>query len=166
MSIVQTIAAAAKPWADIYSHSKAVSAAVTYAHLGALLIGGGFAVASDRAALRARGADVDERRRVLRDFAGIHRPVVAAMSVMVVSGLLMMLADAETFLVSPVYWLKIGLFVLLLANGYNVMRTEQRLSLDPSLSNPLWKRFTVGAVASLVLWLTTTLVGVVLVSAS
>jgi uncharacterized membrane protein len=166
VTIVETIAAAVKPWNEPYSHSKAVSASVTFVHLGSLLLGGGFAVASDRAALRVRTADVDERRRVLRDFAGIHRPVVTALGVMIVSGLAMMLADVETFLVSPVYWTKMALFVVLLANGYLVMRTEQSLTTNPSPSNPLWGRFTMGAVASLTLWLTTTLIGVILMSAA
>jgi len=166
MSIVETIAAAVKPWNELYSHSKVVSASVTYVHLGALLVGGGFAVASDRTALRVRSADVDERRRVLRDFAGIHGPVVTGLAVMIASGLAMMLADVETFLVSPVYWTKMALFAVLLANGYLVMRTERSLALNPSPSNPLWGRFTFGAIASLTLWLATTLAGVILMSAS
>lgn len=166
MSIVETLAAAVKPWNELYSHSKVVSASVTYAHLGSLLVGGGFAIASDRTALRVRTADIEERRRVLRDFAGIHKPVVTALAIIVVSGLAMMLADVETFLVSPVYWTKMALFVLLLSNGYLVMRTEHSLTTNPSPANSLWGRFTMGAIASLILWLTTTLIGVILMSAS
>lgn len=166
MSIVESIVAAVKPWNELYSHSKAISASVTYAHVAALLVGGGFAIASDRTALRTRTADIDERRRVLRDFSGIHRPVITALGVMVASGLAMMLADAETFLVSPVYWTKMALFVLLLSNGYVVTRTERALATNPAPSNPLWGRFTAGAIASLTLWLTTTLVGVILLSTS
>ncbi len=164
MSIVDTIAAAVKPWNTLYSHSKFVAGTVTYAHISALLIGGGFAISSDRAALRARGADLEEKKRVLRDFAGVHRPVVTALAVMVISGAALALADVETFFVSPVYFVKLGCFAALLANGYLVQRTERQLAANPSLNNPLWSRFTYGAVASLVLWLTTTLVGVVLVN--
>ena len=166
MTIIETIATAVKPWNEFYSHSNVVSGSVTYVHLSSLLLGGGFAVASDRAALRIRNADIDERRRVLQDFSGIHRSVVTALAMMVTSGLAMMLADVETFLVSPVYWLKMTLFVLLLSNGYLMMRTEQSLATNPSPSNPLWNRFTTGAIASLALWLTTTLVGVILISAA
>jgi hypothetical protein len=162
MSIVQTIAAAVKPWNELYSHSKVVAGGVTYVHIAALLLGGGFAVASDRAVLRARTADADTRRYLLRDFATVHRPVVLALGVMVASGLALLLADVETFLVSPVYWTKMLLFVALLTNGYVVTRTERGLVADPAPSNPLWGRFTVGAVASLTLWLATTLAGVVL----
>jgi hypothetical protein len=162
MSIVETIAAAVKPWNVLYSHSKVVEGGVQFVHVGSLLLGGGFAVAMDRAVLRARSADADVRRYLLRDIAAVHRPVVVALAIMVASGAALMLADVETFLVSPVYWSKMGLFVLLLANGYLVTRTERKLAADPSPSNPLWGRFTAGAVASLTLWLATTLAGVVL----
>lgn len=164
MPIIETIAAAVKPWNELYSHSKAVESGVVFLHVGALLLGGGFAVASDRAALRARAADADERRRVLRDFAGIHRHVVPALVVLAASGVAMALSDVKTFFVSPVYWTKMGLVVLLLANGYLLMRTERALTADPAPSNPLWRRFTVGAMASMTLWLSTTLAGVILLN--
>lgn len=165
MSFVQTIAAAAKPWSDFYSHSKTTSAIVTWVHLAGILVGGGFALASDRAALRAMGASAEERVRVLRDFGSIHRPVVMALVVVTLSGLAQTLSDAETFLVSRVYWVKMGLIVLLLINGYGVMRTEQRLNRDPDVANPLWGRFRLGAIASITLWLWTLLAGTFLLTA-
>ena len=160
-----SLAAAVAPWNELYSRSTLVSSSVTFVHLGSLLIGGGFAVASDRMALRVRCADTDERRRVLRDFSSIHRPVVAGLALMALSGIGMALADVETFLVAPVFWLKMGLVVLLLTNGLVVTRTERALAANPSPSNRLWVRFTAGAVASLSLWLATTLVGVILTTA-
>lgn len=164
MSLVQTIAAAAKPWADFYSHSKTASSIVTWVHLAGILVGGGFALASDRSALRALGADLAERTRVLRDFGSIHRPVMLALLVVMLSGALQTLSDAETFLVSKVYWTKMTLIVLLLANGYGVQRTERRLALDPSPVNKLWGRFKFGALASITLWLATLLAGTFLMS--
>jgi len=47
-------------WARLYADHKAVSAGFTYLHLAGILVGGGFAVAADRAALRLspeRGPD-------------------------------------------------------------------------------------------------------------
>ena len=164
MSIIETIAAAVKPWNELYSKSKGISGTITFVHLGSLLIGGGLAIASDRAALRMRRADADERRRALREFSTVHRPVVTALGCMAASGVAMVLADVENFLVSPLYWTKMGLVVVLLTNGYLVMRTEQRLNVDPAPSNPLWRRLTLGAVTSIMLWLTTTLLGVFLMS--
>jgi hypothetical protein len=164
VSIVETIAGVVQPWADFYSHSKVTSAAVIWVHLGALLTGGGLAIASDRVVLRLRGADVAERTRMLRDFATVHRPIVTALAVSVLSGLAMMLSDVKTFLVSPVYWTKMGLILLLLANGYGVMRSEQRLAADPVPANALWKRLSFGAVASITLWFSTMLAGVMLMN--
>lgn len=164
MSIVETIAAAVKPWNDLYAGSKAVSASVTFLHVGSLLVGGGLAIASDRAALRMRSADPGVRRHLLEEFAAVHRPVMVAIAVMVVSGVAMLLADVETFLVSPVYWTKMGFFVVLLANGWFVKKTEERLRTDPVPSNPRWRLLNRGAVTSITLWITTTLLGVVVMS--
>src|ERR1019366_1200186 len=117
MAIVETLEAALKPWADFYGHTKPVQAGVEFLHVGGLLIGGGFALASDRAALRALKAGLEEQKHMLREFATIHRPVIMALSVSVISGLLMLASDVGTFLVSPVFWTKMTLVVLLLANG-------------------------------------------------
>ena len=164
MAILETIEAVLKPWSDWYSHSKATQAGVEYLHVGALLVGGGFALASDRAALRASRSDIGQRKHVLHDLSTIHRSVVTALCVSVVSGLLMLASDAGTFLVSPVFWTKMALVILLLANGYLVMRTEQRLNADSRPDNPAWQRLTFGAIASMTLWLVTTLAGVILLN--
>ena len=124
----------------------------------------GSRIASDRAALRSLGADLDQQKHVLRDFTTIHRPVITALSVSVLSGLVLLSTDIGTFLVSPVYWTKMLLVVLLLANGYLVKRTEEQLNADPSPGNPAWPRFKFGAVASITLWLSTTLAGVILLN--
>jgi len=51
-------------WARLYNDHKAVSDAVTFAHLAAIMVGGGVAIASDRAALAmAPASDVPTRRR-------------------------------------------------------------------------------------------------------
>jgi uncharacterized membrane protein len=161
---IETIEALCKPWADLYSHTKALQAGVEFLHVGGLLVGGGFALASDRAALRALSASFEQRKHVLADFSTIHRPVVLALTVSVVSGLLMLASDTGTFLVSPVFWTKMTLVLLLLANGFLVMRTEQQLNADSSPRNPAWPRFKFGAIASITLWLGTTLAGVILLN--
>lgn len=166
MNIVETIAAAAKPWADTYAASKPLSTTFTFAHLGALLVGGGLAIASDRSVLRAAGLAAEERPRFLHEFGTVHRPVVAALAVMVVSGLGMMFSDAETYLTSWIYWVKMGLVVVLLGNGYLVTRTERALVASPAPSNPLWGRLRTGALVSMTLWLTITLFGVIVTSAA
>ena len=164
MSIVESLATAVQPWADFYSHHKSVSAAFTWLHLSALTIGGGAAVTSDRMMLRLSGADIDERRRRLFDFSRTHRVVIGALTVSALTGVSMLLSDVKTFLVSPVYWTKMGLIVVLLANGYGLMRTERSLATDPAAGNRLWARFAFGARASITLWLSIVLAGVLLVN--
>ena len=52
-AILESIEAVLKPWSDWYSHSKLTQAGIEYLHVGGLLVGGGFALASDRAALHS-----------------------------------------------------------------------------------------------------------------
>lgn len=163
MSIVSSLASAMEPWNALYSKSKAISGAVTFLHVGSLVVGGGLAIASDRAALRARNASHDDRVRVVREFASVHAPVLVALGVMFVSGLAMALADVDTFFTSALFYTKMGFVVLLLANGYLVKTTDDRLARDPAPGGKLWGRLTAGAYASITLWLTTTLLGVFVV---
>src|SRR5665213_193026 len=116
MPVLETIEAALKPWSDWYSHSRPAQAGIEYLHVGGLLVGGGFALASDRAALRALAAGLEERKRVLAEFSSIHRPVVIALSISVISGLMILASDAGTFIASPAFWAKMALVILLLAN--------------------------------------------------
>ena len=162
MSIVTTITELAQPWADWYNHHKVAQGAVIWLHVAGIMVGGGLAIASDRSALRAMKGTVDDRARVLHDFSQIHRPVMAALALVVMSGLFMMLADAETLLKSPVYWVKMALFAALLFNGWLIQQNERQLALDPSPGNARWSRFKFGAVASITLWLLVALGGVTL----
>lgn len=164
MAIVETLVNVFKPWADFYGHTKPVQAGIEFLHVGGLLVGGGFAIASDRAALRALHADMEQKKYVLRDFTTVHTPVLIALSVSVASGIAMLTTDIGTFLVSPVFWIKMTLVVLLLANGYLVKRTDEQLSADPSPGNRAWRRFKFGAITSITLWLSTTLAGVILLN--
>jgi len=171
-SILQAVATAAKPWASLYSDSKAVSSVVTFFHLGGLLFAGGLAVASDRATFRAlRGTD-DDRDRLLVDLGNAHSWVLAGLSVIFVSGLLLALSDVKTFGHSAIYWTKMSLVVLLLLNGSLLQRTERKLrgsSLRTQSSAPrqrLWSRLRIVAATSMVLWTAIVLAGVILVEAS
>jgi hypothetical protein len=164
-SIVDSIAGVVQPWADFYGHHKSVSDAITWLHLSALLVGGGAAVTADRRVLGLGNADTDDLRRGLSELARTHKTVIAALTVSVLTGVSMLLSDVKTFLVSPVYWTKMSLVLLLLLNGYVLMRTERRLGGDPSPTNLLWQRLSLGALASITLWVGITLAGVVLVNA-
>ena len=171
-SILKIVATAAKPWAELYSDSRAVSSAVTFFHLGGLLFAGGLAVASDRATFRALRGNDEDRSRLLVDLGNAHGWVLAGLSVMFASGLLLALSDVKTFGNSPIYWTKMSLVVLLLANGALLQRTERMLRAEslpthsPSPTHRLWARLRFAAGASMTLWTAIVLAGVILVDSS
>lgn len=170
--VLKIVEAAAKPWAQLYSDSRAVSSAVTFFHLGGLLFAGGVAIASDRETFRAlRGTDED-RGRLLVDLGNAHRWVLTGLAVMFTSGVLLLLSDVKTFGNSPIYWTKMSLVVLLLTNGAFLQRTEKKLRAERlpthqgAPSPRLWARLRFAAGASMVLWTAIVLAGVILVESS
>jgi hypothetical protein len=171
-SVLQAVANAAKPWASLYGDSTAISSAVTFFHLGGLLFAGGLAIATDRATFRAlRGTDED-RSRLLVDLGNSHSWVLAGLTVIFVSGLLLALSDVKTFGYSPVYWTKMSLVVLLLLNGSLLQRTERKLRAGSQLIQStaprqrLWSRLRFAAATSMVLWTAIVLAGVILVESA
>lgn len=144
-------------WAHLYGHPP-VSAAVTYVHLVGILVGGGLAVATDRASLRLSPATADWPEELTR-LASVHRWVVAGLALIFASGLLMMFAELGSFATSVVFWTKMGLIALLLGNGYLRMRAETALRQGVAAG---WSRFRWASVASLVLWLVILLAGTLL----
>lgn len=161
--LVERIAALAEPWKSLYSDHAAVSATVMFLHLAALVVGGGLAIAADRATLRAWRGDAVARARQLGELGLTHRPVLVALAVVFASGALLFLADVETFATSPVFWVKMGLVALLLANGAVMTRAEQSLRRDEATAHgALWGRLRVHALLSVGLWLATLFAGTVL----
>jgi len=144
-------------WAHLYNNSKAVSTAVTFVHFAGMLVGGGFAVVADRDAFRHSPAILaapGERENL----ALVHRWVVGGLALVFVSGLLMMLADLNTYLTSTAFWVKMALVVLLLANGYGRIRAEAALGRAAAAAT--WLRRT--SAASLALWLAVLLASTIL----
>ena len=171
-AILQTVATAVKSWAALFSDSRVVSSTVTFFHLGGLLFAGGTAVASDRATFRALRGTPEDRGRLLVELGNSHAWVLAGLSVIFVSGLLLALSDVKTFGNSPIYWTKMSLVALLLANGTLLQRTEQKLRAG-GLQTPsrapkeqLWSRLRFAAATSMMLWTAIVLAGVILVESS
>jgi uncharacterized membrane protein len=155
------LARLAEPWNTLYSDSKAISSVVIFLHLAPLLIAGGTALVADRATLRAaRGTD-DDRARQLADLARAHPMVLGGLALSLASGVLLFLSDVDAFLGSPFFWIKLGLIGLLLVNGFMMTRTEQSLNAGGDAA-ALWGRLRTISILSLILWLATTLAGVVL----
>ncbi len=157
-----------QPWSDLYNSSVAIETVVLAGHLGGLLLAGGFAVATDRMILRMRRSSEAIRMHTLRELGRIHLPVLAGLVVVILSGIAMLLADVQTFLPSWVFWLKMALFVALLANGWILEREGRRLERetdpgdDAPETGPDWTPLRRASIRSASLWGATLLFGVLL----
>jgi hypothetical protein len=173
MTIVQELTNWAAPWQSMYNDSKVVSTTVTTIHLLALLFGGGFAVAADRSTLRAGRAATQAARlgrpEQLAELQAVHRPVLAALGVLFLSGLLLAAADIGTYATSVTFWIKMALVAMLVVNGTALTHTEVTIRKTGEFESPmgdaLWRRLRRNAVTSIVLWSTTLIAGAMLVNA-
>jgi hypothetical protein len=148
-----------KPFGSIYADSATLRTAITFAHIAGLLGGGGCAIAADRAILAATRLDAAAQQHVLGDLAGIHRVVLIGLGIMIVSGLLLLAGDAETYLYSRVYWTKMAMVVLLLINGLRLVRAEHAAEAGGARA---WSHLRLVSIASLALWFLITLMGAAL----
>jgi Family of unknown function (DUF6644) len=148
-------------WASFYNDRTSVSAGITYLHIAGMLLGGGFAVVADREALRVSPAATPPERwaDVVDQLPGVHRWVLVGLSVMFATGFLMMLADLDTYFTSAVFWTKMGLVALLLANGYGRVRAERLLRRGDATG---WAQFRRTSIASVVLWFAVLLASTIL----
>lgn len=161
--LLATVERIAAPWQAFYADSRTTETAVTAVHVVALMLGGGLAVAADRATLRAAAGDVASRTRILEDLHGVHRPVLIALGALFVTGLALALADVETFAASPTFLLKLALVALLCLNGAFLYRTET--SLRRHATERRWRRLRLASWLSLGLWIATAVAGTALVNA-
>lgn len=150
-------------WASFFANHSAVRTAVVFSHIGGLTAGGGCAIAADRATLLVSHQDASARAAHLRSLDGIHRVVVTGLVVIVVSGLLLLASDLDTFLYSKAFWIKMGLIALLLVNGAVLRRAEHRAR---DGAGAAWLTLRTTSIASLVLWLSIALAGVTLTNVS
>ncbi len=153
-----------EPWATAYANTPVLQTATTFAHFAGFLLGGGFAIATDSATLRAARRREPSRRRQLAYIHGIHRLVLIGLGVTLASGLLMFASDVETFATSTVFWVKMGLVMLLLANGGAMALTEKALRAGTAETGRGWSRMRGTAQCSLVLWFAAVLAGTMLVN--
>jgi hypothetical protein len=149
-------------WASIYANSATLRSGVAFAHVGALLGGGGCAVAADLGTLKAWRKGTESLQFELRRLHDVHRIVISSLTLVVVSGLLLMAADLDAYLASTAFWTKMVLVCALLANGVVLLSTCARAE---SGDGRAAHHVRVVSVASLVLWFATTLMGAVLPNA-
>ena len=164
MHFLKSIEEIFAPWQSVYSDSAIISITVTALHLIGMLVGGGLAIAADRATLRISNEQPGERERHLGELNAIHRPVLIALAILFLTGVLMVASDVETFLNSPILWIKLGLVALLVFNGVVLERTET--SLRRGNEKASWGKLRVAAMFSIGLWIATLVAGTVLVNAA
>jgi uncharacterized membrane protein len=137
-------------WGSYYANHAVVRTLVTFAHIGGLVAGGGAALTADRGILSAAARDASERASQLTAIHNAHAVVRAGLVTVIASGVLLFAADVDTYLASRLFWTKMALVALLVANGAALTAAERRAS---------WRTLRWTAIASLTLWLLTTLTG-------
>lgn len=152
-----------EPWNKFYGDSKLTETLVMFAHTGGLVVAGGIAIATDRMTLRAAKWTDADRRHHLDELGLLHRTVIAGLTVTILSGAAMLTSDIETFWGSWIYWVKMVMVVLLLANGAQMQSVEKKLRAD-SADSLHWGRLRFNAIASITLWLSVTLAGLALLN--
>lgn len=164
-ALADQLARLAQPWATYYADHGWLQTTVLFAHLSAIFLGGGFAMATDRDTFIAvRAARLSGQIRHLGRLRTIHKPVILGLTLALVSGVLLFAADVEHFSSSPVFWIKMLLLTALLTNGYLLKRTEETLSTGKQDSPHLWGRLWKISAASMALWLLLILAGTLLAS--
>jgi hypothetical protein len=152
----ELISSGIENWASFYANHGTVRTLVGFLHVGGLLAAGGCAVAADRSTLLARRLGLEERRTQLGALKSIHRIVVVGLALITISGVLMFTSDVETYLYSKLFWTKMVLVALLLANGALLIRAERQAD---SGSAKGWSWLILTSRASIALWFLTTLAG-------
>jgi hypothetical protein len=151
------------PWRSLFSRSAPVEMAVVGTHVLSMLVAGGLAISHDRASLRAGAWSRAIRRHHIGELHAVHRTVVVALAICVLSGLALFAADVKTYVVSVPFWIKMSLIVMLLANALVMTAAETTLRIDASgAAAAAWVRIRASSVVSVFLWGSIVLVSIVL----
>jgi hypothetical protein len=146
-------------WSSFYSNHAALKSVIEFVHIGGLMLGGGCAITADLATLEAVREGPIGRTSQFHVLKRTHVIVSVGLAALFVSGLLLFAADLDTFVHSRVFWLKMALLVMLLANGVVMLVAERRVRRGHVRA---WRHLHTVAVSSLVLWFVTTLAGAAL----
>ncbi|HEX3464664.1 MAG TPA: hypothetical protein VHS78_11505 [Candidatus Elarobacter sp.] len=163
LAFVQQLVTFTTPWRSLFSRSAPVEMAVVGVHVLSMFVAGGLALAHDRGTLRAGGWTPAIRNHHFAELHAVHRTVVIALAICVLSGVALFAADVKTYVVSVPFWTKMALITMLLANALVMTSAETGLRLDAGgAAAAAWGRIRASSVVSAVLWGAIVLVSIVL----
>lgn len=148
-------------WEALYRGNDAVQLLAGLGHLLAVAFAARFALAGDRAALRAERRPPVQRDALLAQIGRAHRPVLIGLGLALLTGLAQLLAQLAYLPGSPWFWLKLTGLVALLANGRVLARAAATLRASPQ-QPPQWRTLRAAAKRSIGLWLGLVVVGLLL----
>lgn len=148
-------------WSELYRGSALVQFLAGLGHIVALLFAARFALAGDRAALRAERRPPGQRDALLAQIGRAHLPVLVGLFLALLTGLAQLLAQLDYLLPSPWWWLKVAGLVALLANGRILQLSAERLRAAPADAGE-WPRLRSAAKRSVALWSALVLIGLML----
>jgi hypothetical protein len=150
-------------WRSLYSHSASVETSLVGTHVLSTVVAGGLALAHDRGTLRARRWTTAIQEHHLSELHLVHRTIVIALAICMLSGVALFASDVRTYVVSVPYWIKMGLIVLLFGNALIMTVAERDLRVDVgAVATAAWTRIRASSMASAFLWLSIVFVSVVL----
>jgi hypothetical protein len=144
-------------WAAVYSGSAVTRTIVAFVHIAGLVGGGGAAVATDRATLRATRLGRMVTREQIETIHHTHHIVIVGLAGIIVSGVLLFAADVSTYAPSKLFWLKMAMVAVLMINGAVLVRVGRH---EPMPGDATRRKMRLTASLSLILWFLTTLIGV------
>jgi hypothetical protein len=161
--VVRELLTLTAPWRSLFSQSPPVEMSVVGVHVLSMLTAGGLAIAYDRGTLRAGRWAPALRQHHFAELHAVHRTIVVALAICMLSGVALFAADVKTYAVSVPFWIKMALIALLLANALVMRSTEGALRVDSGAAGAAaWSRIRATSLVSGVLWGTIVLVSVVL----
>jgi len=160
--LIRDLAGFAAPWRSLYSHSAPVEMSVVGTHVLSMLVAGGLAIAYDRGNLRAGSWTLAMREHHFAELHAVHRTVVVALAICMLSGVALFASDVTTYVGSVPFWIKMALIAMLLANALIMTATEATLRSASGVAAAAWARIRASSIASAVLWGSILLVSIVL----
>jgi hypothetical protein len=148
-------------WSGVYRGNDVVQLLAGLGHILSILYGARFALAGDRAALRAERKPAAQRAALLAQIGNAHRPVLIGLGLALLTGLAQLLAQLSYLPRSPWAWLKLLGLVALLANGRVIQVAGARLRANAEQPRA-WRTLRAAARRSLALWAVLVVLGLLL----